>query len=566
MLGYLLSFFFLFVPVALEGIGFTFDRFYFLWFYILIPVLLYLISLLGGARFRFPPRLAGISLLFLICSGISSFYYSFDKQSSVELFLYSASLSLVFLYSYNNKITVRRFLIPVVIGLGIFFLIFSLGLPIAQKAGLLPFRVLHEKQVVFPYYNGHNHLGDFLGLILIFLFGIRSLKQKKVLFCIVLAAVFCILLLAGSRSAYAALFATLLLALVGKYHILRRRYLVAGTAVFVFLLLFFFIASSQDLPKTSFLYPLKNTAVQNLHMKPRSLWAGRDTYFEQSYRSIIAHPFFGIGGGNFIQASLRYNTAVNTTDSAHNIFMEAAVEQGLPASLLLFAILAYVFVAALRKKSVMGYALIFLLVNFQTDYTYQIYFFPVIVSLLAGLVYEEKKARELPIWIYGATSLGLFAACFFILTSAILTNLNHPAEAIRWYPFNKWAYIQAIQKETNRTKLEPLIMNARSVAPYDTGIMLASADTYLTTGDKRKAYAVYEAMYEANHSVAFSVIEKLFYLKRELISPDEALRFLAEVAGHYKYIYASSDFKREFADFCMKNRGEVCSETDWYWQ
>ena len=43
------------------------------------------------------------------------------------------------------------------------------------------------------------------------------------------------------------------------------------------------------------------------------------------------------------------------------------------------------------------------------------------------------------------------------------------------------------------------------------------------------------------------------------------LRFLGEVAGNYKYMRASSGFKREFADFCIKERGERCMETDWYW-
>ena len=50
------------------------------------------------------------------------------------------------------------------------------------------------------------------------------------------------------------------------------------------------------------------------------------------------YPLFGIGAGNFLKASLKYNVGNNISDSAHNIFLEVATEQGIPAALLLLAI------------------------------------------------------------------------------------------------------------------------------------------------------------------------------------------------------------------------------------
>jgi len=71
-------------------------------------------------------------------------------------------------------------------------------------------------------------------------------------------------------------------------------------------------------------------------------------------------------------------------------------------------------------------------------------------------------------------------------------------------------------------------------------------------------------MYSINRLVTFPVIKKIYFLKQELYGKYEAVQFLIRVSRNYENLYPGS-FKEEFAEFCIKTRGEKCWETGWYY-
>lgn len=543
----------LFLPAAVEGLGLLLYRQTFIWLYAVVPVILYITLYFTRTKLRLPPKVTLLALVFFMFTSISTSLYSLDKQPSVELFLYYITLFLIFLFSFNNKRRMKTVTAVTVIGLG---LLFTAGHFILKTP-------LHEKQTILPYFGSHNHLGDFLGLAILILLPFARQRTVRLFSFILIAFFFIMTVFSFSRSAYFALFVVGLIYLVGKRHAISRKYLYAsfiGLSVLLFVLV---LSSSKGIGNTP-LEAARNIAVQKFALFPRDILSDRDIFFRQAADSIRKHPLFGVGGGNFLKISLTNNRDNTFTDSAHNLILEVAAEQGLPAAGALFAVGLLFFIHAVRKKDAWGYALIYLLINFQTDYTYMIYLFPVFAMILAGISYDEPEHEPVPVWLYGATSMFLLAIFFCYATSNLLIRINRPIEAMRLYPLNKTAHIQAILEETDRKTNEQLTANALKLSPNDVGIMLASAQYHLNWGNNQKALQIYERMYQTNPLISFTVVRRIYALKKELVSKKDADAFLIKVAISYHNLpFVPDYFKEEFDEFCRQNIERRCWETRW---
>jgi hypothetical protein len=141
-----------FIPAAIEGLGWLLYRQTFIWFYTIVPVILYVALYFTRAKLRLPPKATLLALGFFMLASISTSLYSLDKQPSVELFLYYVTLFLIFLFSYNNRRVMKSVTVVTVTALGLLFSVshFILKTP------------LHEKQTVLPFFGSHNHLVTFL--------------------------------------------------------------------------------------------------------------------------------------------------------------------------------------------------------------------------------------------------------------------------------------------------------------------------------------------------------------------------------------------------------------------
>lgn len=547
----LLTLFFL-TPMALEGVGIKVYHQYFLYYYLTIPSLLYFYIFFKSHPIHFPPRLTLFSTLFFAL-GFISLFFSYDKQTSFEYFLFSISLFLIFIFFYNFKKVGEQFVYLLICLLGLFFIGYSL-FPL--------FPPYLEKQVVLASYASHNHLGDFLGLLLILLITFR-IKKNPVVLLVAFFSIFWFFIFSFSRSAYLAFLVTAGLFFIQKYKTIRRPYLYIGTVSLGIILVFITLISSQNITSTSPLFNSQQYLSKTMTLNPRDLFSGRDIFAKQALQSIKEHSFFGIGAGNFLKASLKYNVNNNISDSAHNIFLEVATEQGIPAVLFLLVIVLLILSSTFNHPSSIFYLFLYLLVNFQTDYTYQIYLFLILAIIIAATSYQEKEEMKFPLWLYGSVNVILLGGLVLVITSTLLLKQNNPVQALSLYPLNRQAYIEAIKQD--RDKNAPtLIKKGLSIAPYDTGIILAASEYYLKVGEKEKALLLYEKAYGANHLIAFPIMKQIYFLKKELRSPKEAGMFLKEIIKSLQQIYITESFKKEFGEFCIRAQGRLCAQTGWY--
>lgn len=530
------------IPMALEGVGIKTYHQYFLLYYLAVPTSLYFFIFLKGHPLRLPPRLTFFSIIFFAL-GFMSLFFSYDKQTSFEYFLFSVSLFLIFTFFYNFKMIGEKFVYLFICLLGLFFIGYSLF-------PLLPPHL--EKQVVIASYASHNHLGDFLGLFLVLL-----LSYQKRFFIISFFSIFFFFIFSFSRSAYLAFLVTTGLFFIQKYKTIRRSYFYIAAISLGIILIVFTLVSSQNIIPTSPLFNSQQYLSKMMTLSPRDLFSGRDIFAKQAIQSIKEHPLFGIGAGNFLKASLKYGVNNNISDSAHNIFLEVATEQGVPAALLLLVIVLLILSSSLHHPSSIFYLLFYLLINFQTDYTYQIYLFLILATIVAATSYKEKTEMTFPLWLYGGINVFLLGSLVLMITSALLLKQNNPEQALSWYPLNRAAYIEAI-KQNNEGNAAPLIEKGLAIAPYDTGIILAASEYYLKVGEKEKALLLYEKAYGANHLIAFPIMKQIYFLKKELRSSKEAEIFLKEIIQSFKQIYVTESFKKELNDFCTLAEGKQC--------
>lgn len=554
MPGFIFLLFSLSVPIALEGVGIVSSQLYFLLYYLLLPSFLYIYAVASKAKLKAPPVLLSLVFLFLLLSSISSLLFSLDKQASVERLLFYLILCLLFLFGYNFRGAIRRQLALSLPLLGVFFLIYSLAVHWA----------VFEKQVVFASYGSHNHLGDFLGVALIVLASLKPAGWKRRVRLLLMPVFFFGIVFSYSRSAYTALAPVILIFLFTKRRHLSRRVLLVGLTALSALMISLTLSSSIWIrPGTPFA-SLQSLARNNAGLIPRDFLSGHDAYFMQSVASIKKYPLFGIGGGNFYKASQAAGTAY-VSDSAHNLFLELAVEQGVPAAIVFAVIWIILVLNGMRKKSVWGFLLLYLFINFQTDYTYQILLFPILGTLFAGSVYEEHGTFTIPVWAFGLSGIVLAAVTVCIMTGNMLLLSGRPLEALKWYPLNKDAYTEAVAHASSWDEANRYLSAATAIAPDDAAITLTAAQAAQTFGKSETALELYEQIYRTNPSLNFEIVTRMYALKKSIISKNAADRFLTEVLLHYKKNDPTTEsFRKKVGRFCNLNSSPACANTGWF--
>ena len=131
---------------------------------------------------------------------------------------------------------------------------------------------------------------------------------------------------------------------------------------------------------------------RNELLNRNDLWKARSEYLNQTMLSILERPLLGVGPGNFVYASKKYTKPTESwTETAHNIFLEIFVENGIPAGIVFVLIMFQIFRQS--ERSLFFYLALSMLINFQFDYTYRIYSFLLLFFTLLGVSYKEVKDR-----------------------------------------------------------------------------------------------------------------------------------------------------------------------------
>lgn len=387
----------LFFLLILEGFGVNFGREMTLILIILLFPVLFVHMLFHKKKIVFP-KISSIFFLLFIASTLISTVISVNIAESIQYLLLHASSFCAFLIAYNYKNVLEKPITILIFASSILFTIYYLFLNFNI---LNLFTPLNGYQFVFSRFSSHNHLGDFLVLpIIICIYYLYKRKLHSLSICYQLSAISYLLLsiplvfFSYSRSAYLTLATTItliLLVYLQKKHSCPTKWIMR-IIIFVVLLttVFFLIATTYQAKNQPITSSANKTLVQDGGLKYKDLLGGRPEYIRQSLLSAQKNPIFGIGPGNFLSASKQYTKpSILTTTTSHNIFLEVLVEQGILGLLPFTGLILLILIKS--RKNTLFFAFLAMLVNFQTDYTYQIYSFLLLFFCLAGIDYKDPK-------------------------------------------------------------------------------------------------------------------------------------------------------------------------------
>jgi len=230
--------------------------------------------------------------------------------------------------------------------------------------------------------------------IVICLFYLYNRKNTLPNTCYLILAT-CFTVFAFSRSAYfsiavCALFLHLDFIIKNQtrvYKLIFRLFIL----VFIFSSLFFLLATTKQAEKQPISSSVNKYLVEKEGLdKYKELSASRPEYFREAFLSIQKHPILGVGPNNFLYVSRLYSkNPSQTTETTHNIFLEVLVGQGILGFLPFAGLILLILVKS--QKNALYFAMLAMLINFQTDYTYQIYSFLLLFFALAGTISREEK-------------------------------------------------------------------------------------------------------------------------------------------------------------------------------
>jgi len=481
-------------------------------------------------------------LLFLL-SAFISFLFSVDKINSINHFIFYLSTFFVFLIGVNEGEFFEKNFKKILIVFSVLLCFFS----------LLPksFFEATAYQLIIPIYGNHNHLGDFLGLTIIYIiYDLINKKDKKELWLLVFFLLF--FLLSFSRSAYLDL-------LIILFFLLKKP---KKFLWLMFLVFIFFIFSQQELYRSwpfSAAYPF---ITEKLYFQPRSFLSGRPEYFSQAIKGFLEKPVFGWGLGNFIYPSNKYvSEESQQVISALNLPLTILTETGI------FGFLAFIgFWLAIIKKIDFGkkpcyYLFFYLYLNFLTDYTYAIYGMYLLLFLLAGAMIKTEKEKDFYLYPFFAIITLFFI--FLKLTGEIFLLSGQPALALRFFPYQHQGYQQLIIQaygngEINKAKkIAADYLNQSSFYNFESAVFLS--DFYQQIGEDKKALEGLKFYLENNRFPNFDLVKQAYLLAKKLRGKKYADNFFTPIFNNLKTTFwLNQSFEDEVYQFCFEENILVC--------
>lgn len=517
----------LFSLIIIEGVGIVQSHAIAAYLILVLPLFLVICMYLVRKKIYIPRTLTILYFLFLSFSFIS-LYFSVNLERSFEYVLMLVGSYLFFLYAYNNK-DKASILIKGLIGAGFIFAFFSIIFRFLSLDLSPLFSSIDGNQFVHPLFGSHNHLGDFLLLpILILFYGIIKSKSRirlPLFLCFLFFFIFFIF--SYSKSAYLDLIVVgggMLLCLKQRgISNLSRRILPFILFVLVVTVSFFLITirATEQVP---FLSSLRFFAQGRQTLSVRSLDSGRVDFLMQGIESISEHPLVGIGPNNFLYASMRHVDLPYWTFTSHNIIIDTAVGQGIIASLIL--LIFFGFILFKSRKTLPYFLFLAMLFNFQTDYTFMISSFFVLLFVLAGFAYEEKQHISASLLL--PVALVLFLAAQAMLFSLVELNKGEYRNAITLYPLQNEAYQPLIKQYLLKGRKKEAGKYLRSYVRYFPGdpLVLEYAGKYYDSyGNFKLAKMYYQKSYNAYRYGDFTVIEKLYVLRLVMDGKKSAKKF-----------------------------------------
>ena len=308
---------------------------------LILPFPIFLFSLVfDGFQLRKLPSFLVFSwLVFLFFAGLSVLN-STSKILSIPAF---AQLIGMFLFLAIFFLSAEKENFKYVVGV---IIIISIFLCLLSFYYLLPWvKKPEEMNLIFATYN-HNHLADYLLLVIPFVlaFFLTAEKRLKTFFGLLLVFYLLSFILTFSRGALLALIPIVILLIF----LLKPDNLGEKTLSWLFILIpagiFLLILIYSNIP-----LGIKAKSIQPNHWLVKQLvkqefQAKRFNYWLQGIKGFMARPWFGFGWGTFEIISLRFQKGPGDWSRfAHNFYLQVLCEGGIFTFLAFFGFLGWSF-------------------------------------------------------------------------------------------------------------------------------------------------------------------------------------------------------------------------------
>lgn len=475
-----------------------------------------------------------ISILF-----ISSSFGSINLlRSSYQLFLQTL-YGCIFIISSFIRVPFRIQKIILVCGFCIATVLFIGHSIVPSSFAFLPDTAY---QFILRIDNQHNHLGDFAGLVFILL-----LLQPSSLILTSAFSLFTsiIMIISFSKSAFLGVMVILFVLAIKKKGLYR-----IGFFFTLFISLFVICIYTKELSKVPLIQPAQKIMMQTFGLLPKPILSVRDFYYPQVFRAWKIAPMeqllFGYGLGNYIYPSIKTaQTAGLTPAETHNIFLSIFIESGI-LSLFWFLIFCTLIVSiGFRKKNPSLYLFLYLLINFQTDYTYIIPFFIGLFFFFAG--------RIVPITYRDLQNKWILKIIFFIFFLYLL------------YAGMSYFLIQqrktTLEKEmetADKTKVVKILQDLEKITPYEEFELTDWASVYEEVGNYTEAARLLEKL---------SLYSPRWYLAHLPHLLDLQMKIKIDIKGYleskkkdYTQFIFTNEEKKGFNIICWKYAKIKCIE------
>ncbi len=391
--------------------------------------------------------------IFFILLAFSCFSFSINSLHSSSQLFYWALYGCTFIVSTGVHIHFKYIKATI---LFIFLVSSLLFIGHSINAALFPFLSFSPYQFILRVAGEHNHLGDLAGLAFVSL-----LLNSGSLFLLIPTSLFIFIIMAVSfsKSAFLGSFVVLLLLAIkkkGKYRLIL--------AVTLCLSLFVVSIYTKEFSAIPFIKTGQDVMQKTLRLNPKPLLSVRDFYYPQVFRAWQTSPLeqllFGYGSGNYIYSSIKTGVSSDLTPTeTHNIFLSLFVENGILTLSWFLIFCTYIVIRGLKQENPSIYLFIYLLVNFQTDFTYAMPFFMVLFFIFAGqsLHNPQDKLNE-------RSSLFYLSFCSMVILTIITGLLNLAVVNTKKQLDTQ---LNVAVKSHNKQKIQSTISSLEAITPFE---------------------------------------------------------------------------------------------------
>jgi len=464
-----------------------------------------ILSVLGNVTAVYlPKRVTIIAIIFLIY-GFFVVFFAVDIQLSFESLLRGIYVFVLLAVCYQYRVVLKQYF-SVFLWTGSCILIFwsfiinHFSLFKTQLWWLMP---QSGTNLVFPNFNQHNHLGDWLVLPILYILTSINNKKNKGRFILFLIILIYLLIGAQSRSAYLALSCgTFFILMLNIYKRLWLKILFVGLIIISFILI--------------------------LSVQRDFFLSNRTQYFSDAIWAVQHSPFFGLGFDNYQYASIKQtiNEPFTSTNTSHNLFLDLFSEMGIPGGAIVLVALIATFLKG--KKDQHWIMALALLVNFQTDYTFKNLTLWLIFILLMMFFYKEKSMVRINTK-YLLLLMKVISICYIIIIGSHIAMENKQYYlAWRLYPFNRAIYQPLINESRQRGNFQTaqnLLKQYQRLFQADTAVQEYVGDQYADYEMQMQALKAYQQAYYWNPYQG-QVAEKTYSLIQETKGDGAAHHFI----------------------------------------